>query len=82
MTRTRSSTAWNRTALVADTRTADELVPLSVSETPESKGMSKALKARGFRFVGPTIVYAFMESAGLVNDHVTGCFRYREVARA
>ena len=48
------------------------------SETDESKAMSKALKARGFRFVGPTIVYAFMESVGMVNDHVSTCFRYRE----
>ncbi|HEY7281765.1 MAG TPA: DNA-3-methyladenine glycosylase I [Actinomycetota bacterium] len=49
------------------------------SETPESKAMSRALRATGFRFVGPTICYAFMESVGMVNDHVTGCFRYREV---
>src|SRR5689334_10081282 len=49
------------------------------SETPESKAMSKALRANGFRFVGPTICYAFMESVGMVNDHVTSCFRYREV---
>jgi DNA-3-methyladenine glycosylase I len=49
------------------------------SETAESKAMSKDLKGRGFRFVGPTVLYAFMESAGLVNDHTTDCFRYREV---
>ena len=49
------------------------------SETAESKAMSKDLKGRGFRFVGPTILYAFMESAGLVNDHTTDCFRYTEV---
>jgi DNA-3-methyladenine glycosylase I len=49
------------------------------SETEESKAMSKALKARGFRFVGPTIVYAFMESVGMVQDHVTSCFRYGEL---
>jgi DNA-3-methyladenine glycosylase I len=36
------------------------------------------LKARGFRFVGPTIVYAHMQATGLVNDHLVGCFRYRE----
>ena len=41
--------------------------------------MSKALKKRGFRFVGPTTVYAFMQSAGMVNDHVVTCFRYNEV---
>jgi DNA-3-methyladenine glycosylase I len=43
--------------------------------TPESTALSKALRARGFRFVGPTTVYAFMESAGIVDDHVAGCFR-------
>jgi DNA-3-methyladenine glycosylase I len=50
------------------------------AETPESKAMSKELKRRGFRFVGPTICYAFMQAAGLVNDHTVDCFRYREVA--
>jgi len=50
------------------------------AETAESKAMSKDMKGRGFRFVGPTVCYAFMQAAGLVNDHVTGCFRYREVA--
>jgi DNA-3-methyladenine glycosylase I len=50
------------------------------AETPESKSMSKDLKRKGFRFVGPTVCYAFMQAAGLVNDHVTGCFRYRELA--
>jgi DNA-3-methyladenine glycosylase I len=49
------------------------------SVTPESTAMSKDLARRGFRFVGPTICYAFMEAAGLVNDHVVGCFRYAEV---
>jgi DNA-3-methyladenine glycosylase I len=44
--------------------------------------MSRELKRRGFRFVGPTICYALMQSAGLVNDHVTSCFRYEEVQRA
>jgi DNA-3-methyladenine glycosylase I len=41
--------------------------------------MSKDLKARGFRFVGPTTCYSLMQSVGLVNDHTTDCFRYREV---
>jgi DNA-3-methyladenine glycosylase I len=50
------------------------------AETPESKAMSKELKRRGFRFVGPTICYAFMQACGLVNDHTVDCFRYREVA--
>jgi DNA-3-methyladenine glycosylase I len=50
------------------------------AETPLSKAMSKDLRTRGFRFVGPTICYAFMQTVGMVNDHVTTCFRYREVA--
>jgi DNA-3-methyladenine glycosylase I len=41
--------------------------------------MSRELKRRGFAFVGPTVRYAFMQACGLVNDHLTGCFRYREV---
>ncbi len=45
------------------------------AETPASRALSKALKARGFRFVGPTICYAFMQSVGLVDDHLTTCFR-------
>jgi DNA-3-methyladenine glycosylase I len=45
-----------------------------------STAMSKDLKRRGFRFVGPTICYALMQSCGLVNDHLTTCFRYRQVA--
>ncbi len=49
------------------------------AETPESKVLSKALKARGFRFVGPTICYAFMQAVGMVNDHVVDCFRHPEV---
>jgi DNA-3-methyladenine glycosylase I len=49
------------------------------AETDESKAMSKELKRRGFRFVGPTICYALMQAAGLVNDHTTDCFRYPEV---
>ncbi|MEM1267146.1 MAG: DNA-3-methyladenine glycosylase I, partial [Pseudomonadota bacterium] len=48
--------------------------------TPLSEQISKDLKARGFRFVGPTIVYAAMQAMGLVNDHLTGCFRHTEVA--
>jgi DNA-3-methyladenine glycosylase I len=50
------------------------------AETAESKAMSKDLKRRGFSFVGPTVLYAFMQSAGLVNDHQPDCFRYRDVA--
>jgi DNA-3-methyladenine glycosylase I len=51
------------------------------AETAESKAMSRDLKRRGFSFVGPTIIYAFMQSAGLVNDHTVDCFRHDEVAR-
>ena len=50
------------------------------AETDESRAMSKDLKRRGFRFVGPTICYAFMQATGMVNDHVTTCFRYRELS--
>ena len=46
------------------------------AETAESRAMSKDLKRRGFRFVGPTICYAFMQATGMVNDHLVGCFRY------
>ena len=46
-----------------------------------SRALSEALRARGFRFVGPTICYAFMQAAGLVNDHTLECFRRREVRR-
>lgn len=46
------------------------------AETPISKAMAKELKARGFRFCGPTTVYAFMQSMGMVNDHLTSCHRY------
>ncbi len=49
------------------------------AETPQSRLMSKELTRRGFKFVGPTICYAFMQAVGLVNDHVIGCFRYRQV---
>jgi DNA-3-methyladenine glycosylase I len=50
------------------------------AETAESKAMSKDLKRRGFRFVGPTICYAFMQAAGMANDHVVDCFRHRAVS--
>lgn len=51
------------------------------TETEESRAMSKDLKRRGFRFVGPTVCYAFMQACGLVNDHLVGCFRHAEVGR-
>ena len=47
------------------------------ARTPESDALSKDLQRRGFRFVGSTICYAFMQATGMVNDHVVGCFRYR-----
>ena len=47
-------------------------------KTPEAEAMSKDLKKRGFTFVGPKICYAFMQAVGMVNDHTTKCFRYRE----
>ena len=51
------------------------------STSPESDAFSKDLKGRGFSFVGSTIVYAHMQAVGMVNDHLTGCFRYRETQR-
>ena len=49
------------------------------TKTPESIAMSKDLLKRGFRFVGPTTCYAFMQAVGMVNDHQTKCFRYKEI---
>ncbi|MGB1040857.1 MAG: DNA-3-methyladenine glycosylase I [Flavobacteriales bacterium] len=49
--------------------------------SPESDAMSKDLKKRGFKFVGSTICYAFMQAVGMVNDHFTDCFRYEEVKK-
>jgi len=51
------------------------------ARTPESDAFSKALRARGFKFVGSTIVYAFMQAVGMVNDHEVRCFRYAPLAR-
>jgi DNA-3-methyladenine glycosylase I len=50
------------------------------AETPVSQAISKDLARRGFRFVGPTIVYAFMQAVGMVNDHLVGCFRHDQCA--
>ncbi|MEO8592438.1 MAG: DNA-3-methyladenine glycosylase I [Candidatus Solibacter sp.] len=50
------------------------------ASTPQSDAMSKDLKKRGFTFVGTTICYAFMQATGMVNDHLTACFRHRELA--
>lgn len=52
------------------------------ARTPESDSMSKDLQKRGFKFVGSTICYAYMQAAGMVNDHLVECFRYSEVAAA
>ncbi|RME07688.1 MAG: DNA-3-methyladenine glycosylase I, partial [Anaerolineae bacterium] len=49
------------------------------AQSPESRAMSAALKQHGFRFIGPTICYAFMQAVGMVNDHIVTCFRYNEV---
>ncbi len=57
-------------------RTSLKQIP---ARAPESDAMSKDLLKRGFKFVGSTICYAFMQAVGLVNDHATNCFRYREV---
>ena len=56
-------------------RSAEE-IPAS---TPESTAMAKELKKRGFRFVGPTVCYSFMQACGLVNDHTVDCFRHAEL---
>ena len=52
------------------------------AETDLSRALSRDLRRHGFSFVGPTIIYAFMQSAGLVNDHLVNCFRHRELLRA
>jgi DNA-3-methyladenine glycosylase I len=51
------------------------------AETPMSQALSKELKKRGFTFCGPTIVYAFAQAVGMVNDHTTACFRHKECAK-
>lgn len=56
----------------------DKQVPAS---TKQSETMSKELKRLGFRFVGPTICYAYMQATGMVNDHITGCYRHKQVAK-
>ncbi len=67
----------NGISLVNKRKSESEIPP----KTTESDAMSKDLQKRGFRFVGSKICYAFMQAAGLVNDHVVGCFRYREVQK-
>ena len=51
------------------------------AETEASRAMGKDLKLRGFRFVGPTVCYAFMQATGMVNDHLSSCFRHAEISR-
>ena len=51
------------------------------ASTSEAEALSKDLRRRGFRFVGPTICYAFMQAVGMVNDHLVGCFRHAELSR-
>ena len=51
------------------------------AKTAEAEAMSKDLKKRGFKFVGPTICYAFMQAVGMVNDHVVGCYRHKELSQ-
>lgn len=63
--------------LVGGWRTLTELP----AETDLSRALSRDLKRRGFRFVGPTVCYAFMQAVGMVNDHVVDCFRFQELAR-
>lgn len=57
----------------------DQAALMEMSKTPESTAMSKALKKLGWRFVGPTTCYALMQAAGIVNDHLEGCFRRPEI---
>lgn len=61
---------------IQNTFTSQEEIPAT---TPLATTISKDLKQRGFRFVGPTVVYAHMQATGMVNDHETGCFRYAEI---
>jgi DNA-3-methyladenine glycosylase I len=71
---------WQFTGGTTRINTCKELSDIPVS-TVESDAMSKDLKKRGFKFVGSTICYAFMQAAGMVNDHLVHCFRYEEINR-
>jgi DNA-3-methyladenine glycosylase I len=77
---------WSFAQAAEQERPAPDWRPTSMAEvpssTPVSKGMAKAFRAAGFAFVGPTVAYAFMQSAGLVDDHLVGCARAAELARA
>lgn len=63
----------------APVRNRRRALPDLPAETAESRAMSKDLKRRGFRFVGPTTCYAFMQAVGMVNDHEVACFRYKQI---
>jgi DNA-3-methyladenine glycosylase I len=63
----------------APVQNAWEEHPQIPSQSPQALAMSKDMKKRGFTFCGPTICYAFMQAAGLVQDHLVGCFRYEEI---
>jgi DNA-3-methyladenine glycosylase I len=69
---------WQFTGGRTIQNSCDELTDIP-AKTPEAEAMSKALKAEGFKFVGPTICYAYMQAAGMVNDHVTRCYRWNEL---
>ena len=66
----------NRRPVLVNRHRSLKTVP---ARTAASDAMSRALKKRGFRFVGSTICYSFMQAAGMVNDHLVSCYRYRQV---
>ena len=72
-------------ALARSYATTRKRAPRSLAElptsTPQADAFAKQLKAQGYRFVGPTSVYAFMQNVGVVNDHVHGCFRATDYAQ-
>lgn len=74
--RSLSTYFWGFKPSIVPVYTSLDQVP---AQTDESRALSKDLKKRGWKFVGPTTCYAFMQAMGLVNDHLEGCFRYHEV---
>ena len=64
--------------------TTSDRAPRSIAElptsTPQAEALAKQLKSQGYRFVGPTSVYAFMQNIGVTNDHIHGCFRASDVS--
>jgi DNA-3-methyladenine glycosylase I len=83
--RTMRSATPSLVALAKSYETIRKRAPRSIadlpSSTPEAEAFAKQLKAQGYRFVGPTSVYAFMQNVGVVNDHVEGCFRASDYRR-